>query len=199
MKQIITRGAEAIIYKEQNTILKERPVKKYRLPEIDAVLRKQRTRKETKILEKIQQLKIPVPNILNVDEKTMTITMEFIPGPKVKDILSEKKNLAKEIGQHVGKLHENNIIHGDLTTSNMIYNENKVYLIDFGLSFVSQRSEDKAVDLQVFERALESTHYQIFDDCLKLFFEGYKETNTDADKVLERLEKVLSRGRNKNK
>lgn len=53
------------------------------------------------------------------------------------------------------------VIHGDLTTSNMIYKDDQIYLIDFGLSYVKTSIEDRAVDLYVLERAFISTHPQL--------------------------------------
>ena len=69
--------------------------------------------------------------------------------------------LAYRIGQTVATLHDNTVIHGDLTTSNMILRDNdpeQLVMIDFGLSYTSTMEEDKGVDLYVLERALISTH-----------------------------------------
>ena len=58
-------------------------------------------------------------------------------------------------------MHAIDVIHGDLTTSNMLLRSTSppsIVLIDFGLSYVSSLVEDKAVDLYVLERALASTH-----------------------------------------
>ena len=195
-KQILGQGAEAIIFKVDGAVLKERPVKNYRLPIIDEKLRKQRTRKEAKILEKLNGIGISAPKLLNTDDKTMKIEMSFIDGEKVRDILHKKPELAREIGKLVGKLHQNDIIHSDLTTSNMIFND-KLHLIDFGLSFVSQKVEDKAVDLHLLDRALESKHHDIYKECMQKVTEGYKETYSDAQSVLDRLSIVQKRGRNK--
>ena len=65
-------------------------------------------------------------------------------------------DLSVKIGRIIGNLHLNEIIHGDLTTSNILIvkedNDLKIYFIDFGLSIVSNHLEDKAVDLYVLER-----------------------------------------------
>ncbi|MFC1723924.1 lipopolysaccharide kinase InaA family protein, partial [Nanoarchaeota archaeon] len=106
-----------------------------------------------------------------------------------------------EIGEKVGLMHNNGIIHQDLTTSNMIMHseKKKVFLIDFGLSFFSVKEEDKAVDLHLLRRAVESRHHEIVEECFSSFVDGYKKTCLDAELVLKRLEKVESRGRNKGK
>ncbi|MFC1775176.1 KEOPS complex kinase/ATPase Bud32 [Nanoarchaeota archaeon] len=197
---IMSQGAEAIIRKDGNKIVKERLVKDYRIKEIDIPLRKFRTKREAKVLMKLKNLGVPCPSVFSVDDKNMTIEMEFLDGPKVRDILKENiSTLSKEIGTLVGVLHEKNIIHADLTTSNMIYFQEKVHLIDFGLSFFSETDEDKAVDLHLLRRALESKHYEVFNESWKLILDSYKETNPNHDSVLKRLEKVESRGRHKKK
>ncbi len=193
--KLIGHGAEAKLFKVDDKVVKERSAKGYRHPVIDEKLRKLRTRKEAKILESLHKLDIPAPKLLKVCDETMQIDMSFLEGPKVRDVMDVK--YAREIGMRVGILHRSDIIHADLTTSNMILKDNKIHLIDFGLSFVSKKVEDKAVDLHLLCRALESRHHEIYLDCMKEVIAGYKETNPDADKVLERLEIVQKRGRNK--
>jgi len=111
--------------------------------------------------------------------------------------LSRLKALGHEIGVTVGKLHAADIIHGDLTTSNILVKKGTqdLVLIDFGLSHMDDTTEDKGVDLYVLERALASTHSSIpwiFDDVL----EGYKRANIkDGVQVLRKLDEVRLRGR----
>jgi len=192
---IIAQGAEAIISRNGSIVSKVRPVKKYRLPEIDSVLRKQRTRREATILSKVNVLGISAPKLISFSDKTMTVELEFLSGKKVRDVFTPL--LAREIGMIVGQLHSNDIIHGDLTTSNFILHDGKVHVIDFGLSLVSSKTEDKAVDLHLLSQALESKHHEIRALCWKEVIIGYKETNKDWKLVLERLVTVESRGRNK--
>lgn len=203
MKQLIAQGAEAKIFKENSIIIKERIPKTYRIKEIDEKIRKYRTRRETSILEKASKL-IPVPIIKNSSEKDFKISMEFIDGKKLAeelDSFSDKKRteLCQTIGKQIAILHNSNIIHGDLTTSNMILKENKLYFIDFGLSFIDQKEEHKAVDLHLIKQALESKHYKHFESSFKAVLEGYKEESKEYKKVIERLEKVEARGRYKSK
>ncbi len=195
--QKLAQGAEAIIYKKESSIIKDRFSKSYRHPEIDQKLRKYRTRHEAKLLEKLRELNIPAPEIRNVDEKKCTIEMEHISGKQVKKIFEKNmKELAKEIGEKIALLHKNNIIHGDLTTSNMLYSK-ELYFIDFGLSFFSTKPEDKAVDLHLLDRALESKHHKVYPACMDIILQEYKKYYTDADKVLQRYKEVEKRGRNK--
>ena len=195
MAELIGHGAEARLFKVEGRVIKERPAKGYRLPVIDEKLRKQRTRREAKILESLQKINIPAPILLKMCDKSMKIDMSFIDGPKVRDVMSAR--LGREIGQKVGLLHKNDIIHADLTTSNMILKEDSIHLIDFGLSFVSKKVEDKAVDLHLLGQALESRHHEIYNECMREVLGGYKETNPESDAVFKRLETVQKRGRNK--
>ena len=103
-------------------------------------------------------------------------------------------SLGKEIGRKVGILHQNEIIHGDLTTSNMILGS-EIYFIDFGLSFFSTKIEDMAVDLHLLKQALESKHYEIFEKCFSAVLSGYD--HPKRKEILTRFNTVEARGRNK--
>ncbi len=198
--QQISQGAEAIVYRDGNKVIKDRVSKKYRLAEIDHSLRQFRTRREAKVLDKLGKVDFSAPKLITVDDKQMKIEMEFIEGKKLRDILNNKPHVyGYEIGKLIGQLHSMDIIHDDLTTSNMILHKDKIHLIDFGLSFFSQKPEDKAVDLHLLERALDSKHYSVRDECMNAFISGYKEVYKDAEIVLTRLERVSLRGRNKKK
>src|SRR3989344_1740525 len=122
--KILARGAEAILIQSDSSLIKRRITKGYRLPVLDEKLRKQRTRSEAKIMEKLQG-KINVPKIIKVDEKNKEILMQYIQGKKLSDFLdsfpiSKQLSICREIGKEVAKMHDLNIIHSDLTTSNMI-------------------------------------------------------------------------------
>ena len=197
--QKIAQGAEAVLYKKEDTIVKDRVVKSYRHPEIDSRLRKRRTRREAKVISKLSEIGFPVPKLIDSCDKKMSITMSHLDGDKVRDVLhKDHKKLSREIGRKIGILHKNDIIHADLTTSNMIL-EDEIHFIDFGLSFFSTKIEDKAVDLHLLDRALESYHYKIYKDCIEEALKGYTKTYADAKQVLLRLEEVKRRGRNKGK
>ena len=194
----ISQGAEARIFLENNEITKNRFEKKYRHPLIDSELRKQRTRREAKILDKIQTINFPAPKALFIDDKNGLLKMSFIEGSLVRNILNKNnsKKLSNEIGKKIALLHSKDIIHGDLTTSNMILKGNGIHFIDFGLGFFSEKIEDKAVDLHLIRQALESKHHQIWEQCFSEVIEGYKNYNNHKE-VFNRLKIVESRGRNK--
>ncbi|MDD5650328.1 MAG: KEOPS complex kinase/ATPase Bud32, partial [Candidatus Nanoarchaeia archaeon] len=196
---IIAQGAEAVLIKEGNNLIKERIKKDYRIKEIDDKIRKLRTRSESKLIERASKI-INVPKIIDSNDKTMKITMEFIDGIKLVNHLDnindkEREIILKQIGEGVSLLHNNNIIHGDLTTSNMILKDNKVYFIDFGLGFISDKSEDKAVDIHLFKQALDSKHYTHSEKSFENFLKGYKEKSKNFKEINTRFEKVESRGR----
>ncbi len=201
MERIIAQGAEAILIKKDANLIKRRIVKLYRHTALDSMLRKRRNKKEAKLLEKAGKI-INIPKIISADEKNAEIKMEFINGKVLSKELDNMKNSLKvcyEIGKSIALLHNHNIIHGDLTTSNMIFKNNRVYFIDFGLGFDSAKIEDKAVDLHLLKQAFESKHFKHWEKYYKESVKGYKENSKEAKLVLERLEKVEKRGRYKRK
>lgn len=202
MKKIkIAQGAEATIFSDKKTVIKHRFKKEYRHKEIDEQLRKSRTKREAKVIERLQLINFPGPKLHKFCDKEMTIDMEHIDGYKLRDILHENYvEFGKEIGRKIAKLHKHDIIHGDLTTSNMILKKKEGYIhfIDFGLSFFSTKHEDKAVDLHLLRRALESKHHKIWKECFEAVLEGYRE-HPEHEQIIKRLEHVEKRGRNKAK
>ena len=201
MKQkIIQQGAEALILLDKKGITKRRTRKSYRIPEIDEKIRKLRTRSETKLLEKASKI-IPVPSVKISNEVSKEIIMDFIDGKKLSDYLDsfplkKQKEICKSMGENVAKLHDSGIIHGDLTTSNMILKEDKVYFIDFGLGFNSHKFEDKAVDVHLLRQALEAKHFKHWEVLFWEVLKGYSKSK-DSKIVLERLKAVEKRGRYK--
>jgi Kae1-associated kinase Bud32 len=204
MIKVIARGAEAIIEQKGSEIIKKRVKKGYRIPEIDERLRKLRTRQEARLLEKAFQV-THVPQVIKVDERQKEVVIQFIKGQKLAEHLNsypleKQKIICKKIGEEVAKFHDIDIIHGDLTTSNMILSkecqEDAIYFIDFGLGFKSSRQEDKAVDIHLLKQALEAKHYQHHEILFKEFLQGYK-SSRNCESVLKQLKKVEARGRYK--
>ena len=201
----IAQGAEAKIYLSDDVISKQRIPKSYRHEALDEQIRKQRTRREGRILNKALLKGINVPKVLNINQKgeltdKFNLELEFIPGDKLADTLNDypkakQKAIMKKLGEQTAKLHENNMIHGDLTTSNTILKDTKVYIIDFGLGFISTKIEDKAVDLHLIKQALEAKHWENWEELFNEFLDGYK--HKEAKIVVERLEVVEKRGRYK--
>ncbi len=209
--KLIAQGEEAKLYQDGKTLIKERVKKGYRIPEIDEKLRASRTRLEAGLLREARRVGVETPQI--VDVENFKIKMEFVDGEKVKDLLNRKisDSQIKEIGEKIGKsialLHEYNIIHGDLTTSNLLLKNDKIYFIDFGLGYQSNRIEDKATDLYLLYHAIESTHWKILDKLWKIILNTYKKqygqidahsaSGNVANKIINTLSAIEKRGRYK--
>jgi len=200
--KLIKKGAEADIYqtKWQNSkaILKIRKIKNYRNSILDSKIRKQRTIKESQILSLVKSFGVPTPLVYFVDLKQSLIIMQEIPGKVIYDLPESKIiELSKEIGKLVGMLHKNGIMHGDLTTSNFILFQNTVFVIDFGLSQNTIKSEDHAVDLRLIKEILNSAHAKIMKPAWKNFLFGYKSIvgNANYIKITKLVLDIESRGR----
>ena len=213
--ELIKQGAEAKIYLAgfgeffgadllpgETVVVKHRIPKRYRIDEIDRKLRKERTVREARVLHRAKEFGVNCPHVYEVDLRDMKIVMEFIEGDRLKEFLEsvpmrERIALCREIGRQVGKLHRAGIVHGDLTTSNMILREGKVYLIDFGLADFDPTLEARGVDLHLLHRAMESTHYTWFEKGFEAVLEGYAEIQgKDARREIEeKLGEIESRGR----
>jgi Kae1-associated kinase Bud32 len=199
--KLIGNGAEARIYLDakKNCVVKRRIQKTYRVDEIDSKMRLQRTRREAKILTKLSEM---CPLVMGVDEKTMEISMEYVDGPMIKDVIGdmekkERSRVMRAVGLNAGKMHQKDVIHGDLTTSNMLLLGDDVKFIDFGLAFVTHKIEHKAVDIHLMKHALESKHYKNYKSLFEDFLEGYAEGNPEHVVVMDRLKIVEKRGRYK--
>ena len=191
--KLIAEGAEAKIFEDKKVIIKQRIKKSYRIQEIDEKLRKSRTKHEQNILKKLSHSGFSPKLIETKDFDTLII--EKIDGKKLRDVLSINNYglFAAEIGKSIKKMHDLKIIHGDLTTSNMMVGKNnKLFLIDFGLSYISERLEDKAVDLHMLKQTLESRHFDVSKQCFQLILKHYNDKE-----VLTRLAIVEKRGKNK--
>ena len=202
--EVICKGAESLIYMSEyegkKVLVKERIKKSYRIKEIDEKLRKERTRREVNLLRRAREISVSTPQVLHVDEKNHKIIMEFIDGIRIKEFLNSAnedkiKKVCFEIGKLIGKLHSNKIVHGDLTTSNMILKDGKIYFIDFSLGNFSTRIEDFGVDLNLLYEALKSTHFKILDVCWNSIANGYKTEFKDAEKVFRKIEEIEKRAR----
>jgi Kae1-associated kinase Bud32 len=204
--KMIKQGAEAKLFlnklDDQRVIIKDRIRKKYRIKQIDEKIRKKRTSLEFNLLTVSRRIGVLTPKVLDVDKKNNKIIMEYIDGKIMKEVFkeSDKKSIKKicfEIGKLIGKLHSNNVIHGDLTTSNMIMKDDKIYFIDFGLGFFSRKIEDQGTDLKLLYEAFKSTHLKILNICWGNIIKGYKKEYSTADEVLKKIEEIQKRVRYK--
>ncbi|KAM0694795.1 hypothetical protein Q7P36_005151 [Cladosporium allicinum] len=233
---LITQGAEALLYRttfltpSTPAALKIRLRKPWRHPALDARLTRQRVLAESRVLLKCAREGVAVPAVLGVGCEEGWVAVEWVEGGTVKEAVRGRvadgeegeammKDLMRRIGAAVGKLHSVGVVHGDLTTSNMMLRrmpatkENggteegkavtgnaalagEIVLIDFGLAVQTVQEEDRAVDLYVLERAFGSTHPReegMFGELL----EGYRVAFKGSKGTLRRLEDVRMRGRKK--
>jgi len=196
--KIIKRGAEADVYlipwHKTMAISKLRNPKKYRNITLDNLIRVRRTIHEATMLNDVKTTGIKTPFIYFLDPKRAEIIMEYIEGENVKEILSPE--IGFEMGKYVSILHNKNIIHGDLTTSNFIKRKDELYIIDFGLSSYSQRIEDMAMDIRIIKEILSSAHIQIFYQTYERFLKGYElTTNYNFNRILNVVKEIEARGR----
>lgn len=199
--KILQKGAEATIYFDKDKIVKRRERKLYRIPQIDLEKTKYPTRREAKILCDAKRFGVSVPQVISVDEEKALLEIEFLSGGTLKDCynkLKNKRDVLREFGRQIAVLHDHDIIHSDLTTSNVILHDGMVYLIDFGLSYYSSKIEDRAVDMHLLKQALEAKHYMDFEQDFNFILEGYI-TSKNFKIVLDRLRVVEQRGRYKKK
>lgn len=214
--EIFKQGAEARLYKYKlfgnNVIVKERFCKKYRHPQLDLKLTHKRTLQEARAMLKCHKAGIKTPLPYFVDYETHKIYMEEINGftlrEKIEVLQAQNDNegalkyIAQKLGKIVAQMHSVNVIHGDLTTSNILVetlNENDLTftVIDFGLSFSSDLNEDFGVDLYVLERAFLSTHPDtewVFQLVLDSYFQNTVNEKR-KEETLNKLEEIRMRGR----
>jgi Kae1-associated kinase Bud32 len=202
--QILRQGAEAILYLDKfegyDVLVKERNKKTYRIDQIDDKLRKARTKEEVRLLAEAKKFNVPVPKILHVDYENYKIVMEYIDGERLKEFLAkaDQETLKKtcfDIGTLIGKLHSSGIVHGDLTTSNMILKDGQIYLIDFGLGEFSKKVEDQGTDLNLLFEAFKSAHFKILNICWRNILKGYRQEYKNAEQVLKKVEEIEARAR----
>ncbi len=199
---IIAQGAEAVIRKDQwhgrSVIIKERVPKAYRTETLDNRLRTARLRTEAHLMAQARRgAGVRTPLIYDIDLASCSIIMEFVVGPTAKTVLQdsdERLKAARQIGASVGRLHRAGIVHGDLTTSNIIITPDGPCFIDFGLGEKSQELEKKGVDLHLLKEALESAHSEhpeLFEEMTAAYLKEFPEGNA----VIKQMHDIEKRGR----
>lgn len=203
---LIRKGAEADLYQDcwhgLKVVRKVRKAKAYRVSQLDFEIRNSRTGGEAQIIHDAKRAGVPTPFIYMVDVEATTIIMQYVEGPRVREALNslssgDRERLCQHIGVLIGRLHSNGIVHGDLTTSNMIISGETVFLIDFGLAEYSQELEKRGVDLLLTKRSLQATHYLCAKECFDAAVQGYASVMGEdvAKEVVKRVEEIARRGR----
>jgi TP53 regulating kinase and related kinases len=206
-KKLFKKGAEASLYltdwNQRRVIIKVRIPKKYRSPVLDEQIRSYRTIHESQLIHEAKLAGVPTPLIYMINVQESSITMEYIEGQQVKQLLNNvpktKRNaICVKIGESIAQLHSHGLIHGDLTTSNMILNQRaKLFFIDFGLGEKNGELEAQGVDLHLLKRTLQSTHYLFWEECFHSVLCGYTSVLGAelAEKVYEKIREIEKRGR----
>lgn len=195
--QLVKRGAEADIYLAdwygKKAIAKMRAAKAYRHPALDSSVRRQRTVHEASLMSAAKAAGVLTPFVYFVDPDRAEIIMELVEGQIARDVLDA--GLCRQMGRYAALLHAANIIHGDLTTSNFIVGK-RLVLLDFGLSYYSERAEDRAVDVRLIKEVLTSAHIQL-KGAFASFVRGYASVagGKGTKKVLENVQEIEQRGR----
>jgi N6-L-threonylcarbamoyladenine synthase/protein kinase Bud32 len=193
--ETLDNGAEAVVYLEegpegQEVLIKERVPKAYRHKEIDERIRTERNRTEARLMSEARRSGVPTPIIYDVED--FKIKMQYIDGIPIKHLITPE--ISEKVGELVGKLHSAGIVHGDLTTSNLLLAGERLYLLDFGLAYFDKGLEARGVDVHVLFQTFESTHRD-HQALIEAFKKGYQSTFIDSEDVLKRVEEIKKRAR----
>ncbi|MFQ5908342.1 MAG: KEOPS complex kinase/ATPase Bud32 [Thermoplasmata archaeon] len=199
---LIHRGAEALItrteWRGRPAVEKRRVPKGYRHAALDETLRRVRLRAEARLFREARCLGVSVPVLYDVDPEENRLVMEYVEGPLMKAALEAggegRTDLCRRLGAVIGTLHAGDLIHGDLTTSNIIVRDGDLVLVDFGMGERSAEVEAKGVDFHLFQEALGSAHSDD-TDLLAAVVEGYRSAYPRADEVIAKAEEIERRGR----
>jgi len=204
LEKLIHKGAEAEIYYGhwygKEAIFKIRKPKTYREKSLDSRLRTSRTIREASLLSEAKKVGVSTPVVYYVDQMAGEIVLQYVPGKNVKELIYSMGDKMHEIflniGQYIALLHRNDLIHGDLTTSNFILGE-RLVLIDFGLAFRSSRLEDKAIDLHLIKEVIWGSHAVVAESLFQSILDGYNEVIEEKFMrvLLDRIKTIESRRR----
>jgi Kae1-associated kinase Bud32 len=203
--KLIYKGAEAEIYLQDwhgnLAVRKSRIPKPYRVEQLDDDIRRSRTIHEASMIHELKKLGVPVPGLLHVDPASCTIVMEHIDAETLKQQLgrasmSEKASWCNALGKIVADMHNGGVVHGDMTLSNVLRENSRLCVIDFGLSNFSVEYEDRGVDLLLFNRALKSSHYRDHKSLFNSFLKGYStELDVRSVEIVKKMHDIERRGR----
>ncbi len=206
-RTLFKKGAEASLFlgdwHGRKVVIKVRVPKRYRPAALDEQIRSYRTVHEPQLMHEAKAAGVATPLIYMVNVPEASIVMEYVEGQQMKQLLNvagkyERHELCVRIGTSIAQLHRYGLIHGDLTTSNMILNpEGKVFFVDFGLGEKNSELEAQGVDLHLMKRALQSTHYKFWEECFQAVLVGYASVLgvECAEKVYEKIREIERRGR----
>ena len=213
-------GAEAEVWSGiwmgKPAIKKIRRKRGWRHPNLEKRLGFRRMLSEARLLIRAQKVGLEVPAIWDLDLDNSVLIMQRLPGRPLIDLLRDKNSNNEMIerslynsGAVVRRLHRLAITHGDLSTNNILIDDNSnAYLVDFGLASIEYEVERFGIDLHVIDEILGASHPSI-DGAIEMFLQGYRDEEKklgpakelsggivpDAQSILKRLEQVRSRVR----
>jgi len=187
--RVVYRGAEADLLRGRwcglDAVFKFRRPFIYRLKVLDDAIRRQRTAREAEMIHDAKRSGARTPLLYFVDPANALIVMQWMKGRRLKEAVSslpleELERVFAELGGEVARLHASGIMHGDLTTSNVLLdndddksNDKELTLIDFGLAIRTTRLEDRAVDLRLAKETLTGAHSEVASKAYAALLEGY--------------------------
>jgi len=203
---LLYRGAEADVIRGDwqglDAVYKVRRPLLYRLPVLDEAIRRQRTIHEADMIHFAKRAGVTSPFLYDVDIASSTLVMEYVEGTRVKDLVGflppdELDRVFSDFGRNTAKLHGAGIMHGDLTTANVVRRGKELVFIDFGLSVKTSRIEDHAVDLRLIKETIAGAHPAVAAEALEAFNKGYAlVTGPERSRaVLKQLQNIERRGR----
>lgn len=206
--KLLYRGAEADVFKGdwcgQPAIYKLRKPLLYRLQELDKLIRSQRTVHEAQMIHESKLAGVSAPHLYYLSPPEALLVMEYVKGERLKAVLLEAgltrervEALAEEFGRSIARLHAAGIMHGDLTTSNVMVDGRSLTLIDFGLAIHSRRLEDQAVDLRLIKETLTGAHHGVSKQFMHSLLAGYSSVlgRARAEEATKKLAEIERRGR----
>lgn len=207
LPRLIKVAAESVVTRERrfglDVVVKERRPKRYRHPAIDSRLTAERIVQEARLIPLARRAGVRVPAVLDVDLARSRLVLEFVPGPTAKEAIeatgrsakpASKALLCREIGRMAGRLHSAGIVHGDLTTSNVIVSRSGPVLVDFGLARRAEDDESRGADLILLEHAFRGLHPEQAS-LLEEVWKGYREAFTGAAGAMRHADVIRSRRR----
>jgi Kae1-associated kinase Bud32 len=219
-EQRLHLGAEAEVWlgswMGQSAIRKQRRNRSWRHPDLDDRLGRRRMIAEARLLVRLYRNGLNVPLLFDCDVVDQQLVMSHIQGRPLIEILNDASiadndviDILKNAGQTIRMLHRQAIVHGDLSTNNIIITpENEAVLIDFGLARIEYETELFGIDLHVLFEILGASHPHR-KDAIDAIIKGYAACeeihgpakNTpggqpvDMQDVLDRFELIRTRVR----
>jgi len=201
------RGAEADLSLATigpwRVVIKRRVRKEYRTPSLDEQIRHDRTISEASRIHEAKTAGAKVPSIVGVDVENNAIVMTHLDGTVARERLddmsiNDARKLLRSIGEQIGLLHTAGIVHGDLTTSNVIVSPSgEPFIVDFGISRRSTEPEDRGVDLHLLQRSIVASHNKDSSSMMNSMIRGYEQTagKKAAGSTWRKAREIARRGR----